>query len=138
MKNGESPFEASGGPPGAVKSNLFVDGAAEAQRGLAMCPRTHSFAVMVLNLQQPLSSSRAPRFRDNNPVSPVTGFPGGSDGEESACNAGDASSISGSGISPRERNGNPFQYSCPENFMGRGVWQAAVHGVTKSQTQLCN
>ena len=40
------------------------------------------------------------------------GFPSGSDGEESACNAGDLSSIPGSGRSPREGNGNPLQYSC--------------------------
>ena len=38
--------------------------------------------------------------------------------------------------SPREGNGYPLQYSCLENSMGRGAWQATVHGVTKSQTQL--
>ena len=36
----------------------------------------------------------------------------------------------------REGNGNPLQYSCLENPMGRGAWLAAVHGVTKSQTRL--
>ena len=36
----------------------------------------------------------------------------------------------------REGNGNPVQYSCMENSMDRGAWQAIVHGVTKSQTQL--
>ena len=36
----------------------------------------------------------------------------------------------------REGNGNPLQYSCLENFMNGGAWQAAVHGVTKSQTRL--
>ena len=50
----------------------------------------------------------------------------------------DASSIPGSGSSPGGGNGNPFQYSCLENPMGRGAWQATVHGVTKSQTQLSN
>ena len=40
------------------------------------------------------------------------GFPGGSDGKESACNAGDQGLISGSGRSPGEGNGNPLQYSC--------------------------
>ena len=35
---------------------------------------------------------------------------------------------------PGEGNGNPFQYSCLENFMDRGAWQATVHGVTKSWT----
>ena len=50
------------------------------------------------------------------------GFPGGSEGEESACNAGDPGSIPGSGRSPEEGNGNSFQYSCLENTMDRGAW----------------
>ena len=45
------------------------------------------------------------------------GFPGGSDGKESACNAGDPGSIPGSGRSPGEGNGNPLQYSCLGNLM---------------------
>ena len=64
------------------------------------------------------------------------GFSGGLDGKESACNAGDTGSIPGSGRSPGEENGNPLQYSCLENPMGRGVWQATVLGVAKSWTQL--
>ena len=48
-------------------------------------------------------------------------FPGSSDGKESACNAGDPGSISGSGRSPGEGNGNPFQYSCLENSRDRGA-----------------
>ena len=63
-------------------------------------------------------------------------FPGGSDGKESACNAGDSGSIPGSGRSPREGNGYPLQYSCLKNSMDRGAWWAIVHGVSKSQTQL--
>ena len=51
-------------------------------------------------------------------------------------NAGDTSSISGSGRSPGEGNGNPLQYSCLENPMDGGAWWATVHGVTKSQTKL--
>ena len=47
------------------------------------------------------------------------GFPGGSDGKESACNAGDLGSIPGSERSPGEGNGNPLQYSCLENSMYR-------------------
>ena len=43
------------------------------------------------------------------------GFPGGSDGKASACNAGDPGSIAGSGRSPGEGNGYPLQYSCLEN-----------------------
>ena len=66
------------------------------------------------------------------------GFPGGSDSKVSACNAGDPGSISGPGRSPGEGNGNPLQFSCLENAMDRGVWQAAVHGIAKSQTQLSN
>ena len=59
---------------------------------------------------------------------------GGSDGKESTCNAGDLGSISGSGRSPGEGNGNPLQYSCLENPMDKGAWWAIVPGVTKSQT----
>ena len=60
--------------------------------------------------------------------------PGGSDGKESTCNAGDLGSIPGLGRSPEEGNGYPLQYSCLENSMDRGTWQATVHGVTKRQT----
>ena len=66
------------------------------------------------------------------------GFPGGSDGKESACNVGDLGSIPGLGRSPGEGNGNPLQYSCLENSIDRGTWWAAVHGVTKSWTRLSN
>ena len=48
----------------------------------------------------------------------------------------DVGSISGSGRSPGEGNGNPLQYSYLEYSMNRGAWQATVHGVTISQTQL--
>ena len=61
---------------------------------------------------------------------------GGSDGKASACNAGDLGSIPGLGRSPREGNGNPLQYSCLENPMGRGAWWATAHGVAKSRTWL--
>ena len=50
------------------------------------------------------------------------GFPGGSDGKASACNAGDVGSIPGSGRSPGEGNGNPLLYSCLENPMDREAW----------------
>ena len=50
----------------------------------------------------------------------------------SACNAGDLGSIPGLGRSPGEGNDNPLQYSCLENPMDKGAWQAAVHGVAKS------
>ena len=67
------------------------------------------------------------------PVPYKKGFPGGSDGKESACNAGDPCLIPGWGRSSGEGNGNPFQYSCLKNSMDRGAWQAIVHRVTKSQ-----
>ena len=62
------------------------------------------------------------------------GFLGGSDREESAYNAGDLSLIPGSVRSPGEGNGNSLQYSCLENPMDRGDWQATIHGVAKSRT----
>ena len=63
-----------------------------------------------------------------------TGFPGGSDSKESACNLGELSSILGSRRSPGEGNGNPLQYSCLENPMDREAWRATVHRIEKSQT----
>ena len=54
----------------------------------------------------------------------TTGTPGGSDGEETACNTGDLGSIPGSGRSPKEGNGNPFLYSCLENSIDREAWWA--------------
>jgi len=60
------------------------------------------------------------------------GFSHTSVGKESACNAGDPGSVPGLGRSPGEGNGNPLQYSCLENPLERGAWQATVHGVSKS------
>ena len=58
-------------------------------------------------------------------ISSVSGSsPGGSEGEESACNAGDPGSIPGSGRSPGEGNGYPVQYSCLEHSMDRGASRA--------------
>ena len=64
------------------------------------------------------------------------GLPWWSDVKGSACNEGDPDSIPGSGRSHGEENGNPLQYSCLENPMDGGVWEATVHGVTKSRTRL--
>ena len=76
------------------------------------------------------------------------GFPGDASGKEPTCNVADKSSIPGSGISPREKNGNPLQYSCLKNPMDRGTWwatvrgvaknwrRAVIHGVAESQTRL--
>ena len=64
----------------------------------------------------------------------MLGFTGGSDSKESACHMGDLGSVSGLGRSPGEGNSNPLQYSCLENSMNRGAWQATVHGVVRSRT----
>ena len=64
------------------------------------------------------------------------GFPGGSNGKESACSAGDPGSVSGSARSPGEGNGNPLQYSCLENAMEGGAWWASAPGVARSRTAL--
>ena len=61
----------------------------------------------------------------------IMGFPHSSVNKSSAGNAGDLGSILGSGRSPGEGNGNPLQYSCLENSMERGAWQATVHGVAR-------
>ena len=53
-------------------------------------------------------------------------------------NAGEQSLIPGLGRFPGGENGNPLQYSCPENPMDRGAWWATVHGVAKSWTHLSN
>ena len=60
--------------------------------------------------------------------------PGGSDGKESACKAGDPGLIPGLGKSSGEGNGTPLQYSCLENFMDKEAWRALVHETTNSGT----
>ena len=77
-----------------------------------------------------------PLRRDRLPTPVFTGFPGGSDGKESACNVGDLGSIPELGISPGGGHGNPLQYFCLENLMDRGAWWGTVHGVAKNWTQL--
>ena len=72
------------------------------------------------------------RWRRDRPPTPVfLGFPGGSAGEESACNAGDLGSIPGLGSSPGGGKGYLLQYSGLENSM-----DCTVHGITNSQTWL--
>ena len=58
-----------------------------------------------------------------------SGFPGGSDGKESACNSGDLGLIPGLGISPGEVNGNPLQHSCLKNPMGRATLGVTVQSL---------
>ena len=64
----------------------------------------------------------------------MRGVPWSLSSKEFACNAGDLGLIPGSERYPGEGNGNPLQYSYPENSMDRGVWWATVHGVSKSWT----
>ena len=56
--------------------------------------------------------------------------------ENLPANAGDKGSIPGSRRSPGRGNGNPLQYSCLENPIGKRAWRALIHGVTKNQTWL--
>ena len=68
----------------------------------------------------------------------LVGLPCGSDGTESACDAGDMSSIPGLGRCTGEGNGNSLQSSWLDISMDRGAWHTIVHGVAKSWTQLTN
>ena len=74
---------------------------------------------------------KIPWRRDRLPTPVFLGFPGGSAGKESACNAGDLGSVPGLGRSPGEGKSYPLQYSGLENPM-----DCIVHGVTKSWTWL--
>ena len=92
--------------------------------GLRLYLHLRLIAQLVKNLQcrRPCFNSwvrEIPWRRDRLPTPVVLGFPGGSDGKESTCNAGDPSSIPRSGSSPGEENGNPLQYSCLENPHGQ-------------------
>jgi len=64
----------------------------------------------------------------------MAGFPSGSAGKKSTCNAGDTGSIPGLGRLPGEGNGNLLHCSYLENPKDRGAWRATVHGVTKLDT----
>ena len=69
---------------------------------------------------------------DSTDLNHLLGFPGRSNGNESACNAGDLGSIPKLGRFPGKGNDNSLQYSGLENFMDRGAQQATVHGVTQN------
>ena len=64
----------------------------------------------------------------------LLGLPHDSGSKESACNEEDPGSIPGSGRCPGEGHGNPLHYTCLENPVDRGAWQATVHSVAKSWT----
>ena len=91
-------------------------------------PAMQETPVQFLGQEDPLEKG----YRLPTPV--FLGFPGGSDGKESTRNAGDLGSIPELRRSPGEGNSYPCQYSCLENSMDRGAWQATVHDVTKSRT----
>ena len=69
-------------------------------------------------------------------VYPFPVFLGGSDGKESACDAGELGSVPGLEKSPGEENNHPHQYPCLENSTDRGAWWTTVHGVAESRKQL--
>ena len=93
------------------------------------------FLSCISNLQDADSNTTSGLGPDNRNSGDemVLGFPGGSAGKESACDAGDLGSIPGLGKSPAEGKGHLLQYSGLENSMG-----SIVHGVAKSQTRLSN
>ena len=66
----------------------------------------------------------------------INGLPQWLSNKESACKVGDPGSIPGSGRCPGGGHGSPLQYSCLENPMDIGAWQATVHGIANSQTRL--
>ena len=74
--------------------------------------------------------------RDLPFASPLLQIPGSARGKEDTCQCRRPGSIPGSGRSPGGGHGNPLQYACLENPMGRGAWSTTVHRVTKSGTQL--
>ena len=78
--------------------------------------------------------SGAPSSKMRGPREGWQGFPGGLNGKECTCNAGDPGSIPGSGRSPEEGNGNPHQYSRLKNRIDRGARQATVHEVAELDT----
>ena len=96
---------------------------------------TKQEGLSILQCRRPQFESwdwKIPWRRDRLPIAVFMGFPGGADGKESACNAGDLGSIPGLRRAPGRGHGNPLQYSCLENPHGKGAWWATVHGVTKS------
>ena len=103
-----------------------------------LCGVVHFSTLVIFVLwQNAFGCSRAPNCHlILSSTYMLSGFPGGSEGKVSACNAGDLGSIPGLGRSPREGNSNPLQYSCLENPMDGRAWWATVHGVRKSWTQL--
>ena len=98
-------------------------------------------SIYVISLSVSLSISVISIYHQYHllPIYHVSGLPGGTVVKNLASNAGDARDaglIPGLRRYPGEGNGNTLQCSCLENPMDRGAWQATIHGVAKSQTQL--
>ena len=94
---------------------------------------THSYKFIFLMIRTFKIYSLS-NFQIYSTVFLTMDFPGGSDGKEYTCNVADPGLIPGSGRHPGEGNAYPLQYSCVENSMDRGAWQATVHLATMSQT----
>ena len=90
-----------------------------------ICSEDTTQAQMQLPMYNKVSSKRRCLSRS-------LGFPGGSDGKESAYNVGYLGWIPRSGRSPGERNGDLLQHSCLENPMDRGAWWVPIHAITES------
>ena len=80
--------------------------------------------------------TRLKQLNSSSSIIDLQGFPHSSVSKESAGNTGHPDLIPGLGRCPGEGNDNPLQYSCLENPMGRGAWQATVHGVTRVRHDL--
>ena len=85
------------------------------------CTRDYISYFCLLLLEDKLFENKNCVLAISKHLTLKVGFPGGSEGKESACNAGDLGLIPGLGRSPGEGNGNPLQYSCLENPMDRGA-----------------
>jgi len=103
---------------------VFLPGESQGRKSLVGC---RLWGRTELDVTERLSSSSSSSKKR-------LGFPCSSVIQESACNAGDLGSIPG--LIPGKGNGNPPQYSCLENPMDRGAWQATVHGVAKLRHDL--
>ena len=106
------------------------------EKGMATHSSILAWRIQWMKEHGRLQSMRSQRVGHDWATNTFLGFPGGSDGKESHCNAGSLSLIPASGRSPGERNGYPLQYSCLENSMDKGAWRAIIYGVAKSWTWL--
>ena len=98
----------------------------------------YSFHLLTVSMQQSRTENQLVlqrKIREKRHSRGCVGFSGGSVVKYLPANIGDIGLIPRLGKSPEGGNGSPLQYSCLENLMDRGAWQATVHGVGKGQTQ---